>query len=254
MEELVERIRKIAAPFGLNLIGAAAIDDYDRHAPATMRARGIDPKARSIILLANGGGNFWRAFKAYSDDHPGWTERANPLDDFTRAIVEKEIVAQLSAASERCTPVYPFVTDGPSLNFMDLGKRAGIAGPSLLGVVVNPTYGPWIAFRAALLVEHENGGRGEAVGFDPCPSCVARTCVTSCPAKAVSVVSGWDIPRCLTHRVEQEADCAPRCHARVACVIGPEHRYPDDEIAYHQMRALRAMRPYYEERLRERRS
>jgi hypothetical protein len=29
-------------------------------------------------------------------------------------------------------------------------------------------------------------------------------------------------------------------------VLGPEHRYPDDELAYHQMRALRSMRPYYE--------
>ena len=29
-------------------------------------------------------------------------------------------------------------------------------------------------------------------------------------------------------------------------MLGPEHRYPDDELAYHQMRALRAMRPYYE--------
>ena len=54
------------------------------------------------------------------------------------------------------------------------------------------------------------------------------------------------MPKCLTHRVEAEPDCAGRCHARVGCVLGPEHRYPDDELAYHQMRALRAMRPYYE--------
>ena len=58
--------------------------------------------------------------------------------------------------------------------------------------------------------------------------------------------SGWDIPKCLTHRVEVEPDCTPRCHARAGCVLGPEHRYPDDELAYHQMRALRSMRPYYE--------
>ena len=36
-----------------------------------------------------------------------------------------------------------------------------------------------------------------------------------------------------------------RCHARVACVLGPDERYPDEELAYHQMRALRVMRPYY---------
>jgi hypothetical protein len=30
---------------------------------------------------------------------------------------------------------------------------------------------------------------------------------------------------------------AARCHARVACVLGPEHRHPDDALAYHQRRA-----------------
>jgi hypothetical protein len=28
-------------------------------------------------------------------------------------------------------------------------------------------------------------------------------------------------------------------------VLGPDERYPDDELAYHQMRALRLMRQYY---------
>jgi hypothetical protein len=37
-------------------------------------------------------------------------------------------------------------------------------------------------------------------------------------------------------------------------VLGPAHRYPDDELAYHQMRALRAMRPYYETNIRPKRS
>jgi len=246
---MLERIRRLAAPFGLNLIGTTKVADYDTNTASAARAQAIAPRARSIVLLANGGGAFWRAFKAFASDHPGWSERANPLDDFTRSVVENEIVARLAASGERCVPVYPFMAGGPTLDFMDLGKRAGLAGPSILGVVVNPTYGPWIAFRVALLVEREIDQPGEAVGFDPCPGCTARTCITACPAAAVSAASGWDIPRCLTHRVEQEPDCAPRCHARVACVIGPEHRYPDDEIAYHQMRALRAMRLYYDKHL-----
>jgi len=51
-------------------------------------------------------------------------------------------------------------------------------------------------------------------------------------------------------RVEVEEDCASRCHARVGCVIGPEHRYPDDELAYHHRRALLAMRAWYDTHLR----
>ncbi len=132
-----------------------------------------------------------------------------------------------------------------TLNFIELGKVAGIAGPSILGVTVHPLYGPWIAFRAALLLAEEIDSPGEALGFDPCPQCTARTCIPACPANAVSVESGWDIPKCLTHRVEVGIDCAPRCHARAgassARSIGTRKK-----LAYHQMRALRSMRPYYE--------
>ncbi|MGH8012878.1 MAG: hypothetical protein ACREQ4_10300, partial [Candidatus Binataceae bacterium] len=89
---------------------------------------------------------------------------------------------------------------------------------------------------------------GIALGFDPCPQCTARTCISACPGAAVSFPAGWDIPGCTKHRVEAESDCAARCHARVACVLGPEHRYPDDELAYHQERALRSIREYYSKR------
>src|SRR5260370_22684010 len=129
---------------------------------------------------------------------------------------------------------------------MEAGRAAGLSAPSILGMMVHPVYGPWIAFRAALLVNEIIDAPGEAMGFDACPTCVPRSCISACPVNAVSFPKGWDIPTCLTHRVEVEADCAPRCHARAGCVLGPEHRYVDDELAYHQMRSLRAMRPYYQ--------
>jgi hypothetical protein len=219
-----------------------------------MRAGTIDPAVRAIIVIANGGSAFWQAFKAHTMPRPGWDRRENPLDDFTRKTVAERIMPVLSAADVAGTPVYPFVTDGPTLHFMELGKLAGLAGPSIVGVVVNPVYGPWIAFRAAILIDCVIDAPGMALGFDPCPSCIARSCVAACPARAVSADAGWDIPTCLTHRVEHEAECAPRCGARAACVLGPEHRYPEDELRYHQMRALRVMRPYYETHLRNRRA
>lgn len=254
MAHLLETVRAAAAPWGLNLVAAIAATRYDAQAPATMRAAAADPAARAIIVVANGGGDFWRAFTAYAAAHPGWRARTHPLDDFTRAVVEDTLAPAVRAQGVRCTPVYPFVADAPTLNFMELGKRAGLAGPSIVGVVVHPVYGPWIAFRAALLVDVAIDAPGAVLGFDPCPGCLPRSCVAACPAQAVTSASGWDIPRCLTHRVEREADCTSRCDARAACVLGPQHRYPDDELAYHQNRALGAMRPYYETHIRARQS
>lgn len=252
--DLLRKIRAAAAPFGLNLIAAIPASRYDAAVGAAYRsaAFGKSFANRSIIVIANGGGDFWRAFIRWAGAHPGWTGRANPLDDFTRRIVEDEMLPVVAAAGVDCVSVYPFMSGAPTLNFMELGKLAGIAGPSLLGVVVNPTYGPWIAFRAALIVDAVIDAPGDAHGFDPCPGCTARTCIPACPTRAVVYPTGWDVPRCLAFRVENEPRCAPRCDARAACVLGPEHRYPPDELEYHQRRALAAMRPWYDANLRPR--
>jgi hypothetical protein len=249
---LIETIRAAALPWGLNLVAAVSATRYNARASNRLHV-GTSQESGSVILIGNGGGAFWQSFVAYADAHPGWRARANPLDDFTRVAIEQGLLPAIGADGVRAQPFYPFVTDSPTLDFMELGKLTGLGGPSLVGVVVHPVYGPWIAFRAALLVDQLIDAPGDALGFDPCPGCGPRSCITACPAQAVSS-SGWDIPRCVTHRVEREPDCNLRCHARAACVLGPEYRYADDELAYHQMRALGAMRPYYEKHLRPARS
>lgn len=247
---IIEKIRRAGAPYGLNLVATAAVDRYDAAVTESYRARAIAPDARTIIVVANGGGELWAALKRHADGNPGWWQRANPLDDFTHEIVEREIAPAARSEGANVRVIYPFMNNAATLNFIELGKAASLAGPSILGVVVHPVYGPWIAFRAAILIDREIDAPGAALAFDPCPSCTVRSCIPACPVSAVAFPAGWDIPKCLTHRVEDEPDCAPRCHARAGCVLGPEHRYPDDELAYHQARALRAMRPWYEKNVK----
>jgi len=245
--DIIEAIRNAAAPFGLNLVSAVGVDMYDSVVTHRYRARAIAPRAKSIVVIGSGGGGFWRAASRHAEAHPGWWTRENPLDDFTREVIDGAVVP---AANSPARVIYPFMGDGPTLNFIELAKAAGLAGATILGVVAHPVFGPWIAFRAALLLDDSLDAPGDARGFDPCPSCTTRSCIAACPVGAVAHPAGWDIPKCVTHRVENETDCATRCHARVACVLGPEHRYPDDELAYHQMRALRSMRPWYDANLK----
>ncbi len=246
----LEGIRAACAPHGLNLVAAIPATRYDAVAAPDYRAGAIDSNAKALVVIANGGGAFWTAYQRHAARNPGWLARENPLDDFTRDVIEREVAPMVRETGSRCRVVYPFMGGDRTLNFIELGKVAGLAGPSILGVAVHPVYGPWIAFRAALLLDELIDAPGAAAGFDPCPACVPRSCIAACPVDAVSYPQGWDIPKCLTHRVEVEPDCAPRCHARAGCVLGPEHRYPDDELAYHQMRALRSMRAYYEKNLK----
>ncbi len=250
MSLLIEKICAAGEPFGLNLAAAVPVDRYDAVVAPPYRAAALDARARSIVVIANGGGALWSALKSHAGKNPEWWNREHPLDDFTRQVIENEIAPVVRDGGTRCTIVFPFMSGRATLNFVELGKAAGVAGPSLLGVVVHPRFGPWIAFRAALLVDQVVDEPGEACGFDPCPACTAKSCIAACPANAIESPKGWDIPRCLTYRIESEQDCATRCHARVACVLGPEHRYPDDELAHHQSRALAAMRPWYEKNVK----
>lgn len=244
MSEIIDFIRPRAVPHGLNLLAAVPADRYDAGAPTHLQARAIDPRVRSIIVIGNGGGAFWQSYRRHVDANPGWDLRDHPLDDFTRAVVEREIAGPLRARNFRFTIVYPFVSDAGNLHFMELARIAGIGGPSLIGVLIHPRYGTWIALRAALLMEEMLDEPGDALGFDPCPRCVPKSCMPACPVGAVSE-RGWDVIKCVRHRVEAAPDCSAGCYSRLDCVIGPQHRYPDDELRHHQERALRTMREYY---------
>ena len=163
MTGFLDAIRAAGARHGLNLVAAIPADRYDLAVTPAMRTSAFESAApspetlgdadlgpRSIVIVGNGGGDFWRAFSAFADGQPGWRERANPLDDFTREIIERELIPAVRKSGARCLTVYPFMHGGPTLNFIELAKLAGLGGPSIIGVVLNPAYGPWIAFRAAL--------------------------------------------------------------------------------------------------------
>ena len=128
---------------------------------------------------------------------------------------------------------------------MHLARAAGLAGPSILGVTVHPVYGPWMALRAAVLINADLQIGSVAAGFDPCPTCVERACVSACPASAISMQKGWDIPECVQHRLRVMTDCEDYCRARFNCVYGREHRYPLDELQYHQRTSFAEMRKYF---------
>ncbi|MGH7907971.1 MAG: hypothetical protein ACREP6_15210 [Candidatus Binataceae bacterium] len=251
MASLIDSIRAPADRHGFNLVAAVSAQRYGASVTGgDSIIRSLSDRARSIIVIGNGGGALWAAFQAHCDSHPGWRQRENPLDDFTRVLIEERIIPPLRSRGAEVVPVYPFISQSPNLNFMELGRISGLGGPSILGVLVHPVYGPWIAFRAALLVDTEVDEPGPALGFDPCPRCATRACIPACPAAAVAYPAGWEIPRCVRYRVEAEPDCSDGCHARLECVLGPQHRYPGPELAYHQKRALTTMRPYYQTHLK----
>ncbi len=87
----LDKIRRAAAPHGLNLVAATPVARYDAAVKEISRASAIDPHSRSIVVIGNGGGALWNALKLHAGRNPGWWARENPLDDFTREIIERDL-------------------------------------------------------------------------------------------------------------------------------------------------------------------
>lgn len=228
MSAVLETVRERLARTGLDLVGVASSADYDASVSERHRLAVIAPGMQSAIVIGNGGRAFWDAFQR---DRRRWT--LHPLDAFTRAVVT-EALSPLPAGARL---VFPFDWPGTPLSFVHLAECAGLGRRSLLGVLVHPEYGPWMALRAAVLLP-DVVPPTPLPSFDPCPTCVERPCIAACPAGAVGP-AGWDVPGCMAHRLRPVDDCAGGCHARIDCVLGRAHRYPPEAMAFHQ-RAARA--------------
>ena len=286
---LVTALRDALLPTGLNLVAAVPAELYDRDVPERYRLRKRYPGVHSLIVIGNGGAAFWIAFRAYCDGHPDFVNtEADPLDAYTTRVIEAQVPPILVRHDLEGRVLYPFRFDTEPVSFIHLGAIAGFGARSLLGVLVHPEYGPWVALRAALVLDVAIEPITVA-NFDPCGTCAEKPCISACPVGAVSE-RGWDVPRCAAHRAMRlpaasgfplplgegqgegreaalvassphpnplpegegaesgdrpNRNCADRCDARWHCVYGRAHRYPADALAYHQRRALDAMRRFH---------
>ena len=195
----------------------------------------------AIVVIGNGGGAFWSAFREYAGAAP---DTAHPLDVFTAAILAAHAAPVAERLGLHPELRFPFEATAPPLSFVHLAEAAGLGRRGLLGVLLHPEFGPWMALRGALLVDEAPVAARPAAGFEPCAACRERPCMSACPGDAIAAPDGWNVPRCIDFRVAggDANPCVDRCHARVACVYGRAHVYPADALAYHQRRAFAVMR------------
>jgi epoxyqueuosine reductase QueG len=188
--------------------------------------------ARAAVVVGSGGPAFFDRFAARAaDPDPG---APDPLDRYTRAVVEEAVRAALDPLGVAHVERFPFLAQaGPHLPFQRLGRAAGLGGPGPLGLQIHPTYGPWWAYRALVVVDAPLPAA--APPGDGCAGCDAP-CVAACPAGAVQV-TGFLVPACHARRLVAEP-CRLSCAARIACVRGPEHRYRDEELAFHMAASM----------------
>jgi hypothetical protein len=224
---ILARLREALGAEGLHLalpLDQAALD----RGGVEVSLAALLPGARGALVVGDGGGTFFARFHASGD-----TTGPHPLDRYTVAVVAGAVARALDGESVQHAIRFPFATERPYLPIQRLGQAAGLPPPGPLGIQVHPTYGPWWAYRALVVLTCELGVEPPLPA--PCQGCPAP-CVSACPGGAVRP-DGFGLEACARHR-GLDAGCHFSCAARQRCVAGPGHRYPPEQLRFHMAASL----------------
>jgi hypothetical protein len=181
------------------------------------------PGCRAVVVVGSGGPALWRAAVARGP-------RPDPVDGLVRAVLD----GLPPGPGRRWTRIAGDVPEQPDAR--TLAVAAGLGWPSRLGLVLHPTYGPWLGVRAVAFTTDPLPPTGPLAAPAPCETCAAP-CATACPAAAIAPT--WHADRCLPHRAAHTT-CDGGCLARSACPVGAEHVYDATAHRYHQHPPSRA--------------
>jgi hypothetical protein len=200
--------------------------------PPDLRATlGDSAGFRQLILIGHGGRRLWERLQAAGP------RGEHPVDDYSVRTVTAWLAAVAPGAAFRF--LYP--GDAP-LPLQQLGRLAGWhhAAPFMVGV--DAQWGPWWAYRAAVLADTGFRPSPPVDRESPCQACAGRPCATACPAGAMDD-GHFALATCLAFRRRPASPCALTCLARIACPVGTKHRYDPAQLAHSYGRSLAMLPP-----------
>ena len=201
--------------------------------PEIMATLGDTAPYRQLILLGHGGKALWECVKA-----AGMVGN-DPIDDYSVQAVQRCFADHLPANRYRI--VFP---GQQPVALQQLGKLAGWhhAAPFMVGI--DAEWGSWYAYRAVVLADTRFCPFLAVDRNRPCDSCQTRPCISACPAGAINDDS-FALEKCLAYRAADGALCQHTCLARVACPVGTQHRYDDEQMRHSYSISLAMIREHF---------
>ena len=227
---------------GFNIFRIIQSDNYDKYFNYEKKTKYILDNSKSIILIGFSGNRFWNILQKYLRANPNFAvSTENWIDDYTKIVFNQSEI-HFSQNKINFQFIYPFGKDTLLLDFMKIGKLAGIGVKSLLGILLNPEFGTWMSFRGAIISNTETDNYNlPLIDFDPCTTC-SKPCITACPANTISE-KGSDWKSCIKFRIETET-CSSNCFSRRACPYGAEHQYSEEQLSYHHRFVLESLKKH----------
>jgi cyanocobalamin reductase (cyanide-eliminating) / alkylcobalamin dealkylase len=158
-------------------------------------------------LLVGNTRALWPIFLAARRADPALLAAPDPLDTYT----EREL-ARAFPGAEIWFAHRQY--DGAYLPFQRFAVTAGLGALAPTNLVIHPIFGPWFGLRALVVVDGEPPSRKPSLPY-----------------------------RCSNHctLADTTADWRSWLAVRDACCVGREHRYSEDQLAYHYTKDLRLL-------------
>ncbi|MGH7440880.1 MAG: hypothetical protein ACRENE_34825 [Polyangiaceae bacterium] len=206
-------VREALSGTGIEVVASCGIEAYDARAPADYHSSRFLSGARGLVVAASAGPRLWRRFLERMKSGQGSWGEPHPYDAFVGELLSRGDEALAAKGVKFVRFEARFGAPVP-VNFVALGELAGLGAAGPFGLLIHPTYGPWWALRGAWLVD---------AGVEPRVD--RRAACEGCPAPCVG---GWQ------NAGSEILLASP--DARRRCIVGPEWRYDEDQLAYHYAR------------------
>lgn len=234
---------------GLNLCAAFSAVSLADSMPELV----LPGRSDHLLMVGNVGADLWQHLPqdTISNTHPvdtyTWECITQVLGDYLPAahwqILYPNSISKDSQTNESSAAARP-------ISLQELGALAGWHHPSPLGIGVNAKHGLWFAYRALVAVEADITGIEPIAApsaESPCLSCADTPCLTQCPAGALTLGQNPDLAACVAHRLSENSACERTCVARLACPVGVEYKYSEDQISYFYDRSLTSVKRWAEQ-------
>ena len=213
---IFERIRAACAERGLDLAQPMCARWYNETADPAQRLADLGRPAALVVVVGNTRALWPHLARALAADAE-LARDPDPVDSYCARVVR----AAMAGIAESW--LVRFAHEPPHIPIQRLAHLAGLAHLAPSHLSVHPRYGPWIALRAAVVIDVD-GPPGPPPSAPPCD------CAAHCmPRFEAALARASATPE----HAQVERDWRAWLAVRDACPVGRAHRYDDAQLGYH---------------------
>ncbi|MGH8611250.1 MAG: hypothetical protein ACREYF_04150 [Gammaproteobacteria bacterium] len=220
-QSVVYDLRSRCSPAGVDLVQPFQVAGYNRAIGDAFKLPDFGRSSALGVLLGNTRA-LWPRFLDWLRASPWRLDEDHPLERYVGEVV----LQALQPLAHRWEVRFAHEPTPRRVAMQRLAHVSGLAYLSPSHLNVHFMFGPWIALRAAVVIDIDGPVRPCSEPPNPCPDC-ERDCLPKFRQAAAAVGS------------TPQAHAALEQHWRLwlavrdACPAGREHRYSDDQIGYH---------------------